>query len=446
MASTPPNSQYPSPLSQSPEFGGPPKRAPKLRASCDLCAAAKVKCSKEHPSCIRCTSNGHECVYGPSRKHGKPGRKRKPKPENKAAAKSIANWVSSLGKDQFPEVQLALESLMNGEDQFSWNSNPGVPAPEPEPARDASFSLMADSPLNCPEPAGSVRIGSDTTTNSMMHPFTKSKELHGGISLTPPASFDYQNFNDFIGGDDLPSLDASLNTTAFQNPGLNSTLLPDSPITDDSAYGSCRTSLDSSNHNCCSLACNTMESLSHDSTCFGPQSSSSIFSQRTRSSSQTLDSVLHNNKAAIATVSQLLNCPCAHLPHQAMLYASIVFKVLHWYQIASGVKASTPMSTGTFMASSPNFMPTPSPPRIGSSAPGNIMFMPMTIGAFSLDEEDQEAFRQQLLLSELRKVGQLIDTFASRGSEECDSGKLYRSVGILLREEWACTVSDIRER
>ncbi|KAI0185146.1 hypothetical protein EV127DRAFT_412415 [Xylaria flabelliformis] len=51
-------------------------RQPRLRASCDGCFLAKVKCSKGRPMCSRCLSCGIVCNYSPSSRAGKP------KPEN----------------------------------------------------------------------------------------------------------------------------------------------------------------------------------------------------------------------------------------------------------------------------------------------------------------------------------------------------------------------------
>ncbi|KAI8953479.1 hypothetical protein F4801DRAFT_576373 [Xylaria longipes] len=51
-------------------------RAPRLRASCDGCFLAKVKCSKSRPVCSRCLACGTVCNYSPSSRAGKP------KPEN----------------------------------------------------------------------------------------------------------------------------------------------------------------------------------------------------------------------------------------------------------------------------------------------------------------------------------------------------------------------------
>lgn len=47
-------------------------RQPRLRASCDGCFLAKVKCSKARPICSRCLTCGIDCRYSPSSRAGKP--------------------------------------------------------------------------------------------------------------------------------------------------------------------------------------------------------------------------------------------------------------------------------------------------------------------------------------------------------------------------------------
>lgn len=47
-------------------------RQPRMRASCDGCFLAKVKCSKSRPICSRCLTCGIECRYSPSSRAGKP--------------------------------------------------------------------------------------------------------------------------------------------------------------------------------------------------------------------------------------------------------------------------------------------------------------------------------------------------------------------------------------
>ncbi|KAK4111489.1 hypothetical protein N656DRAFT_780786 [Canariomyces notabilis] len=46
----------------------------KLKDSCDPCSAAKVRCTKEKPSCARCDKFGHRCYYSPARRIGPPHR------------------------------------------------------------------------------------------------------------------------------------------------------------------------------------------------------------------------------------------------------------------------------------------------------------------------------------------------------------------------------------
>jgi hypothetical protein len=48
----------------------------KLRTSCDACGAAKLRCDRGQPACGRCLVYGAACVYGLSRKMGKPPRQK----------------------------------------------------------------------------------------------------------------------------------------------------------------------------------------------------------------------------------------------------------------------------------------------------------------------------------------------------------------------------------
>lgn len=50
---------------------GKDPRPVRMRASCDVCFMAKVKCSKDKPICRRCVVNGTECAYSPSSRAGK---------------------------------------------------------------------------------------------------------------------------------------------------------------------------------------------------------------------------------------------------------------------------------------------------------------------------------------------------------------------------------------
>ncbi|OCL13867.1 hypothetical protein AOQ84DRAFT_351790 [Glonium stellatum] len=138
-----------------------------------------------------------------------------------------------------------------------------------------------------------------------------------------------------------------------------------------------------------------------------------------------------------------------------MLYASIASKILIWYQIAGGIKPSysTPPtihsgSTPSSVSSMTGCMGSPTPTSrsgLGSSTPVAITLMPITIGAFSLDEDDQEPLRRQFLLSELRKAGQLIDALAGWRSDDGDEvDHLYGTLGAWLKSELLRTITEVQ--
>ncbi|CAG8895828.1 unnamed protein product [Penicillium egyptiacum] len=82
---------------------------PKFRASCDPCAASKVRCTKEQNGCSRCVRNGLKCVYGRSRRKGKP-----PSSKNSCAQTHHRHSQLSSPIPPFPGAPA---------------SPPGVPAP-----------------------------------------------------------------------------------------------------------------------------------------------------------------------------------------------------------------------------------------------------------------------------------------------------------------------------
>ncbi|POS72097.1 hypothetical protein DHEL01_v209508 [Diaporthe helianthi] len=211
-------------------------------------------------------------------------------------------------------------------------------------------------------------------------------------------------------------------------------------------------------HHCQKLAYATLDSLSvrqED----GPAAEHHL--------TQTMDKVLNRNKQAVDNMRQLLACPCSLSPHLAMLYASITSKILMWYQLAAGCAkpAGGATATTTTTATWDSFPPMdssssssgccggtpghhhhhynqPTPPLSASSSPAatsvttpaaspvtaqahvqvqqhkGFVVTPMqfSVGAFSVDDEAaQEALRTQLLLSELRKAGHLIDLLCMQG-------------------------------
>lgn len=85
----------------------------KLRNSCDSCNLAKLKCSRSRPSCTRCESQGVKCVYGVSLRAGKHrangSNVQKPSPESPLSAKDSTKESTPIPTFSTAEISRTLE-------------------------------------------------------------------------------------------------------------------------------------------------------------------------------------------------------------------------------------------------------------------------------------------------------------------------------------------------
>ncbi|ORY09077.1 hypothetical protein BCR34DRAFT_487811 [Clohesyomyces aquaticus] len=141
----------------------------------------------------------------------------------------------------------------------------------------------------------------------------------------------------------------------------------------------------------------------------------------------TLDSVLSTNKLAVDKLFVLLGCPCSENPHFSTTISFTIVKILSWYQAVAGMNRS---------GSTSNLDPSSSPVNTQLEA---FTHTPISLGDFRLEDEDEEAFRTQLILSQLKKVEKLIDKFseryckASNPAETGIDGGVYSALESLLR-------------
>jgi hypothetical protein len=143
------------------------------------------------------------------------------------------------------------------------------------------------------------------------------------------------------------------------------------------------------NHDCTQFAFQTLNSL------YSPPASQPSAGDFNGSSNglPTLDTVLSTNKAAVDKLFVLLGCPCSSNPHFSTTIAFTITKILSWYQAVAGMsQADSPVNT-TMEA---------------------FTHTPISLGDFRLEGEDEDTFRTQLVLGELRKVEKLIDKFQER--------------------------------
>jgi hypothetical protein len=169
------------------------------------------------------------------------------------------------------------------------------------------------------------------------------------------------------------------------------------------------------NHDCTQFAFQTLNSL------YAPPSSppSATDFNGTSEGLPTLDAVLSTNKSAVDKLYVLLGCPCSANPHFSTTIAFTVTKILSWYQAIAGVHDQDDGSINTPLEA--------------------FTHTPISLGDFRLEVEDEDTFRTQLVLGELRKVEKLIDKFSERyckatnPAETGIEGGVYGALEQLLR-------------
>ncbi|KAI1651579.1 uncharacterized protein F4817DRAFT_365877 [Daldinia loculata] len=456
-------------------INNPPRtsRQPKLRSSCDGCGSAKLKCDRGQPECGRCVSLGIACVYGVSRKMGKPPRERLQIPAMLGGSRTKGDYHSN-GKE-------------GRSDDSSYSRRAGSSISDTILPRTNSSSSIND----IHSPWGTV----EEYSNNAMTSVNVLDEFHNdqlGPSLTNFSSLDTNEWvlTNII-GDELTS--TNLETEPF--PALGWPELENSPASTGQTTGAHtpaddRIYLDSpfmqhdntKHHDCSREAYEIMNSLSslniskaHSRTTPPPGTTAASIN------CVPLDFILHLNREATERLGRLLRCSCANYSHLTFLYASIIGRILLWYSREAGCSKTSSLSpipnatirngmspscsSAGSICRSPSSWPsigasTANTSVSGSSTPSgtrnattDLAPTQMTMGCFSIDDHlVQAALRIQLLLGEMKRVGYLIDIFASRSSnciDESTSGNvddLYKSLGSWLGKEHLRIVNMMRVR
>ncbi|KAI0434279.1 hypothetical protein F5Y09DRAFT_266259 [Xylaria sp. FL1042] len=144
-------------------------RQPRLRASCDGCFLAKVKCSKTRPVCSRCLACGLLCNYSPSSRSGKP------KPDNHGAHSNpphnqpMRALMDNKSMEAF--MQMTHDNNMYPL-QTSW---PTPPTSTVEDTMSRNPSITSGFPL----------LGVNESTMNEQGPMSAPPELYSGIPWDP---------------------------------------------------------------------------------------------------------------------------------------------------------------------------------------------------------------------------------------------------------------------
>ncbi|KAJ5356061.1 Aflatoxin biosynthesis regulatory protein [Penicillium concentricum] len=363
-------------------------RREKLRSSCDRCGTAKVKCDKEQPECGRCISHGVPCVYGVSRKMGKP-------PRRISLSQSTSDTVTttqSSSETSSGGMPLDLD-ISSGTDMNTWD-----PMDEDNNSHtfidilDAGGSLNHEIPIpmipNLPLDYSEWAMSDQTNVNTHF-PLRSSHQ-------SP------------IQGEDLSSM-------TFQWQWDTSAHLEQGSISPEMA----------NSHDCQQKSHEILESISVHNISKSeadeglPPPTGFALKTETTVNGVPLDVVLQLNREATERLIELVSCPCARIPSVALLYASIISRILAWYEQAAACTQLSSLSSlpstaaGSILASSDSrrgaCSPPMQPPEV-SVAPSRMM-----VGTFNVDDPRlQTMINIHLLSGEMKRVEDVIDQFGSQ--------------------------------
>ncbi|GAB1312813.1 hypothetical protein MFIFM68171_03023 [Madurella fahalii] len=436
------------------------QKQPKLRASCDRCGASKLKCDRGQPECERCISHGIPCVYGVSRKMGKPRRDRQqPQPGG-------TTTIDGLDRNGTGTVSTPCRGIVVPDSAISTNeqASPSVTVA----ASNASTTTTTTTTWDL---EAADDIGFDVLAGLYRH------DGHHQSGSGLPASFPSLDFIDWASiadhahaHDNVPFSATSLH---FSGPIPTTPELESPGIRSYSSAGTSAARPASTGHYSCDVGGQgSIRGAGHDCAleAYGILKTLSLLDRDLSSGSSQcgLDHVLRLNRKASEQLDQLLACPCARSPHLALLYVSVISRILSWYQQAASCttapqaasppsswsspscRSSTPATTvcatnperettsapSGHHTSSSATMPLPSPDVSGSASTGGTTIsgpgpgpgplpgalavvapVKMAIGSFNVDDlRVQNALRIQLLSGELRRAGRLIDQLTAHFS------------------------------
>ncbi|KAI1378965.1 hypothetical protein F4677DRAFT_410195 [Hypoxylon crocopeplum] len=433
-------------------------RQPKLRFSCDGCGAAKLKCDRGQPECRRCVTLGITCVYGVSRKMGKP-RKRLQIPAALGVPPRTPGERSSSSNDGRSDDNRNSHHASNSTSDAVFSKAGSRPSVNDRHSVWDEFPNDVVTSVEVLDAFHNDRLGPSSTNMPSLHAsqwnLTKGigDDLQAAMMGSEPfLSMDWPEF------EDSP---ASTAQTTASHSSVNDKLFPDSPLMQ---HG------DNKCHDCLPEAYDILGSLSFNKAY--PTTTSAPYATTKFTNHVPLDFILHLNREASGRLGRLLGCSCANQPHLAFLYASIISRVLFWYCQEAGCSKLSSQSPTPDTALSPpssifgSFCRSPSsrlsmntsasgssmPPSTRATTP-NLAPTQITMGSFNIDDQRvQTALRIQLILGEMKRISSLIEAISSWSSSVVDesmSGNvdtLYRSLGAWLEGEHSRIVVMMRSR
>lgn len=295
-----------------------PKRAERLKITCDTCSASKIKCEKQRPQCSRCNKLGYQCFYSPARRKGRP----------------------HLGNNRDPP---SVDSVDTGE----------RPPKKPRTVAGLDHTSLQTEVRDIVGPSRITRARSIVEQQQQQH------EDFGNYDYEPDGILNYQQGTSAYPDhqSNMPfhsNVESSTSTTGTSSPNIfplpiepsNSLRLDLADDTSTNVWSAKSSNSDPGSgteyFNCALLAMEMLQQLKM--TCMQPLPQ--IPSSNLYFHIPTLDARIHANSTAIRRLSTILICPCSCNPDVGLLNVALCAAILdsYWTILRSSV-ATVPQTS-----------------------------------------------------------------------------------------------------
>ena len=419
-----------------PGRGRIPKPGQKLRLSCDECNKAKVRCAKEKPTCSRCKTQKSQCVYGISLRAGKraaaQGLSRAQIQAQRPSAVTNGDHIGeklaadACGNFIVPEeLRYSTPQRQNMDDPFdlfTYSGNPGGVMDYRE-SNTFSTSLQPQTirPYNTdPLPTDPVVQMSDWLQDWSEHDWREhdwrvSNNQTPSFKASPARQiFDWDSTSNSASAPETPSLTCS--PAEFSSP--SSSVSSCVGVTTPGSYQTIQPSTPTYFSTSCSSDFGLpVHEKSHDkpsaisllpnlkpSKCQCQIAILSVQQALLRTSdfeNTTFDVALAANREILRRCTTFIECECfANDDSNVMLLSSIIARMISIYW-ARASALGTPSSTNAFASHADTAIRLTEGTKKGSLA----------LGAYQMDNADDERRKMETILDELKKVGKLVQEF-----------------------------------
>jgi hypothetical protein len=417
-------------------------RQPRLRASCDGCFLAKVKCSKARPICSRCLACGLECHYSPSSRAGKPksdnssGHSQGPSPadmtdlspmhDDKSMVFSTHPAAASLYKIETGwHTPPSLDGSMSRNPSIGPNFAMAGVDERSRREHEAAMGLYGVSmPWSPSAPLAAAPYDEMAMAGQLPPHHGRSASMDASMAgHMMPAWADTAATHEMMYGSptSLPT-PASMGSSYFPSPSSTPTLQP------RHKPGQCSAAASSSSCTCFTVCLQSLQQLHNHSSPAAP----------------AFDLVLSLNRKAVEGCAAMLACPrCmnrsgAHT--SVMLLGTIIGKITSFYKNATQTYfdfSGNGSSNNHGAAMMPSHSSGPMAPATG---------LGVSLGAYTLGGEEGRWLELQILERELRKLEEVYAQFREMCADLSEDAEVSRAMIGYLNNTLGSTLDVVGHR